>query len=171
LPHDSHAAELAHHEVLYSGLAQKHFAKAAVRELRRHLVSRILEVTGAGKSSRVPSLGCGIGDTELLLLSTWDSWPVSIFRRPQSGGPARMQPRLGIANVEFCGGDVQRIEFGEASLDAAIGIFFLHHVPYSEMPAVIERVYRWLKPGGVFYGLDPNRYRLRARWDACLRPA
>ena len=58
--------ELAYHEKLYSGFAQQHFAKAAVRELRAHMVRRIL-VTGAGKTSRVLSLGCGIGDTELLL--------------------------------------------------------------------------------------------------------
>ena len=59
--------ELAYHEKLYSGFAQQHFAKAAVRELRSHMVRRILELTGAGKTSRVLSLGCGIADTELLL--------------------------------------------------------------------------------------------------------
>jgi hypothetical protein len=34
--------ELAYHEQLYSGFAQSHFARAAVRELRRHMVSRIM---------------------------------------------------------------------------------------------------------------------------------
>ena len=59
--------ELEYHEKLYSGFAQTHFAKPAVRALRAHMVSRILDLTGAGKASRVLSLGCGIGDTELLL--------------------------------------------------------------------------------------------------------
>ena len=59
--------EIDYHEKLYSGFAQSHFAKPAVRALRRHMVQRILKQTGAGKSSRVLSLGCGIGDTELLL--------------------------------------------------------------------------------------------------------
>ena len=160
LPHDTHAAELAHHEALYSGFAQEHFAKAAVRELRRHLVRRILEVTGAGKTSRIVSLGCGIGDTELLLakhvgfVAGFDLSPAAIRQARADAA------RLGITNVEFCEGDAHGIAFGEASFDTAIGIFFLHHVPDAETPAVIERIHRWLKPGGVFYGLDPNRYRL-----------
>src|SRR5512142_1763209 len=59
--------ELAYHEELYSGFAQAHFARPAVRALRRHMVGRILALTGAGAQSRVLSMGCGIGDTELLL--------------------------------------------------------------------------------------------------------
>src|ERR1700731_4691032 len=64
---DSLQREIEYHEKLYSGFAQFHFAKPAVRALREHMVGRILKLTGAGKSSRVLSLGCGIGDTELLL--------------------------------------------------------------------------------------------------------
>jgi SAM-dependent methyltransferase len=159
-----------HHEALYSGFAQSHFAKAAVRKLRRHLVRRILEVTSAEKTSRVLSLGCGIGDTELLLaqnigfLSGFDLSPAAIRQ-------ARADAiRLGIANVEFREGDAHRIEYAQSSFDAAIGIFFLHHVPDAEMPGVIERIHRWLKPGGVFYGLDPNRYRLSGALGRLLVP-
>ena len=59
--------ELEYHEKLYSGFAQAHFARPAVRALRQHMAERILRMTGAGARSRVLSLGCGIGDTELLL--------------------------------------------------------------------------------------------------------
>ena len=59
--------ELDYHEKLYSGFAQEHFARPAVRALRADIVQRILSVTGADQTSRVLSLGCGIGDTELLL--------------------------------------------------------------------------------------------------------
>ena len=34
--------ELAYHEKLYSGFAQTHFARPAVRALRAHMVERIL---------------------------------------------------------------------------------------------------------------------------------
>src|SRR5580658_11388692 len=64
---DALQREIEYHEKLYSGFAQTHFAKPAVRALREHMVGRILKLTGAGKTSRVLSLGCGIGDTELLL--------------------------------------------------------------------------------------------------------
>src|SRR5205807_10388289 len=61
------AREVEYHERLYGGFAQKHFARPAVRALRMHMVSRILRVTDASKTARVLSVGCGIGDTELLL--------------------------------------------------------------------------------------------------------
>ena len=49
--------ELEYHEKLYSGFAQSHFARPAVRALRAHMVWRILAMTGAGHASRVLSLG------------------------------------------------------------------------------------------------------------------
>ena len=39
--------ELAYHEKLYGGFAQRHFARPAVRALREHMVRRILRLTGA----------------------------------------------------------------------------------------------------------------------------
>ena len=48
------ARELAHHDELYSGFAQQHFAKPAVRELRRHMVQRILD----GHRCRVGNRAC-----------------------------------------------------------------------------------------------------------------
>ena len=56
--------ELEYHDRLYSGFAQEHFSRPAVRALRQHLVRHILRAIPTG---RVLSLGCGIGDTELLL--------------------------------------------------------------------------------------------------------
>src|SRR5215470_10588765 len=61
------ARELEYHERLYAGFAQSHFARPAVRALRAHMVAHILRLTGIGPDARVLSLGCGIGDTELLL--------------------------------------------------------------------------------------------------------
>src|SRR5437763_608825 len=61
--------ELEYHEKLYSGFAQQHFAKPAVRAVREHMVRRILGVANLGRQSRVLSVGCGIADTELLLAS------------------------------------------------------------------------------------------------------
>ena len=43
---DAQQRELEYHEKLYSGFAQSHFARPAVRALRAHMVQRILAVTG-----------------------------------------------------------------------------------------------------------------------------
>ena len=59
--------ELSYHEKLYSGFAQRHFARPAVRALRAHMVERMLRLLPDARSARVLSLGCGIGDTEILL--------------------------------------------------------------------------------------------------------
>ena len=169
------ARELAHHEALYSGFAQQHFAKAAVRELRAYMVKRIRAATGVGSQSRVLSLGCGIGDTELLLAPHVGSI-VGIDVSPSAIRQAREDAgRAGAANVEFIeasAGDaaVADAAFKEAGFDAVIAIFFLHHLPDTELKNTARRVRAWLKPGGVFYGLDPSRYRLSGALGSLLIP-
>ena len=147
--------ELAYHEKLYSGFAQSHFAKPAVRALRRHMVGRILALTGAGPRSRVLSLGCGIGDTELLLaphvgeVTGIDLSPAAI-RQARADAAA-----LGIANARFEEGTSAAGRF-----DVVIAIFFLHHLPDRELAALPLRLKDHLTERGVFYSLDPSRQRL-----------
>ena len=147
--------ELAYHEKLYSGFAQAHFARPAVRALRAHMARRILRMTRAGESSRVLSLGCGIGDTELLLaphvreIVGADLSPAAIR---QARADAQ---RLGIRNARF--------EVGSEApgrYDAVIAIFFLHHLPDAALAALPGKLSECLEPGGVFYSLDPSQDRL-----------
>lgn len=164
------ARELAHHEALYSGFAQQHFAKPAVRALRAHMVTRILAATGAGPRSRVLSLGCGIGDTELLLAPHVGSI-TGIDVSPSAIRQARQDAeRAGVTNVEFVTSSVAAADFAESSFDVIVAIFFLHHLPDEELRAAASRVRDWLKPGGVFYGLDPSRYRLSGAIGSLLVP-
>jgi len=176
LSDDIQARELAHHEALYSGFAQQHFSKPAVRELRRHMVRRILDATGAGRDSRVLSLGCGIGDTELLLaphvasVTGVDLSPAAIRQAREDARRARL------ANVTFLEASASKASLDEdggvdeKGFDTVIGIFFLHHLPDAELGSLARSVRGWLKPGGVFYGLDPSRYRLSGALGALLLP-
>jgi ubiquinone/menaquinone biosynthesis C-methylase UbiE len=164
------ARELAHHDALYSGFAQQHFAKAAVRELRRHMVRRILTATGAGRESRVLSLGCGIGDTELLLAPHVAS-VTGIDLSPAAIRQAHEDARLaGLTNLTFVEGSATEAGLEDGYFDAVIAIFFLHHLPDAELGEMARSVRGWLKPGGVFYGLDPSRYRLSGALGALLVP-
>ncbi len=159
--------EIEYHEKLYSGFAQSHFAKPAVRALREHMVQRILKMTGAGKTSRVLSLGCGIGDTELLLaphvgdLTGLDVSPSAIQQ-------ARLDA-AGVANLHFLEGTLQSAGIGPGSFDVVIAIFFLHHLP-DTVPQLAKQIAAILKPGGVFYALDPSRYRLSGAVGELLFP-
>jgi SAM-dependent methyltransferase len=147
--------ELAYHEKLYSGFAQKHFARPAVRLLRCHLVARILHLTGAGKESRVLSLGCGIGDTELLL-APYVKEVVGVDLSPAAIRQARADAeRLGITNVRF-----EQTSDIEGTFDVVMAIFFLHHLSDGDLAELPRQLPRHLAPRGIFYSLDPSRKRL-----------
>ncbi len=143
-----------------------------------HMVRRILAATGAGSNSRILSLGCGIGDTELLLaphvgsITGIDLSPAAIRQARQDAA------RAGAKNVQFLEAAVEASAkdgaLADGSFDAVIGIFFLHHLPSDEKDAELkimaQRILAWLKPGGVFYGLDPSHYRLSGAIGSLLIP-
>jgi SAM-dependent methyltransferase len=170
LPEETLDRELAHHEALYAGEAQRIFASPAVRELREHMARRILRVTGAGKSSRLLSLGCGIGDTELLLAPHVASI-TGIDLSPAAIRQARADAsKTGVKNAEFLEASVSEAPLANRHFDVVMGIFFLHHVPDDGLPQMAQRIREWLQPGGVFYGLDPSRYRLSGAVGSLLVP-
>jgi cyclopropane fatty-acyl-phospholipid synthase-like methyltransferase len=160
--------ELRYHEQLYSGFAQAHFARPAVRALRRHLAGRILQAASLGPGSRVLSLGCGIGDTELLLaphvreIVGLDLSPAAIRQARQDA------ERLGLSNARFLLGTLPLSD--EPPFDAVIAVFFLHHLPQSALAALPSQVALILKPGGRFYSLDPNCRRLSGAVGRLLFP-
>jgi len=162
---DVQARELAYHEKLYSGFAQSHFARPAVRALRCHMVARILHLTGAGPESRVLSLGCGIGDTELLL-APYVGEIVGVDLSPAAIRQARADAgKFGVQNVRFeQGSDV------EGRFDVVMAIFFLHHLPDNELAELPGKLRDRLTPGGVFYSLDPSRRRLSGAVGRLLIP-
>jgi len=134
------------------------------------MVQRILKATGAGHDSRVLSLGCGIGDTELLLaphvasITGVDLSPAAIR---QAREDARIAGLTNLAFVEASSGDAK---LGSAGFDVIIAIFFLHHLPDAELDKLARSVRAWLAPGGVFYALDPSRYRLSGALGSLLLP-
>ncbi|GAA2882218.1 hypothetical protein GCM10010517_45370 [Streptosporangium fragile] len=45
--------------------------------------------------------------------------------------------------------DMAELEFPDASFDAVVSIYTLTHLPREELPALLGRVTRWLRPGGL----------------------
>ncbi len=162
------ARELAYHEKLYSGFAQSHFARPAVVALREHMVQRILRLTGAGKHSRVLSIGCGIGDTELLLaphvaeLTGVDLSPSAV---QQANADAQ---RLSIRNARFLEGTA---EIAKGPFDVVFAIFLLHHLSDAALADFAAHVAGVMNPGGVFYSLDPSRHRASGAVGRLLIPS
>jgi len=169
--------ELAYHEKLYSGFAQAHFARPAVRALRRHMAARILQVTGAGPQSRLLSWGCGIGDTELLL-APHVAEVVGIDLSPAAVRQACADAaRMGISNARFIEGAAFAPESAPSHCphsgryDAIVAIFFLHHLADDALADVPRQAKELLAPGGIFYSLDPSRHRLSGAVGRRLFPS
>ena len=159
--------ELQYHEKLYAGFAQRHFARPAVRALRAHMVRRLLRLLPEPQSARVLSLGCGIGDTEILLaphvreLCGVDLSPAAIRQATADAD------RAGLTNTRFVEGSLDAVE---GQFDLVFGIFFLHHLPDAVLREAPARIAKLLAPGGVVYALDPNRYRLSGAVGALVVP-
>ena len=170
MAHEVFARELAHHEELYSGAAQELFAKPAVRALRKHIVARVLEATRAAKQSSILSLGSGLGDTEILLAPRVGHI-TGVDLSPKAIQQAREDThRAGLDNLEFVKGSLDHPSLTGRTFDCVIGIFFLHHVPDQNLVSTVAQIRNWLKPGGTFYGLDPNHYRLSGAVGSLLMP-
>jgi len=104
-------------------------------------LSRLTPSLPAG--ARVLDLGCGSGipvSRELARrheVTGVDISPVQIARA-----------RRLVPNVRFLCADMAEIAFEPHSFEAVVAFFSLINLPLPEQPVVIERVSRWLVPGG-----------------------
>jgi SAM-dependent methyltransferase len=162
--------ELAYYEDLYSGFAQQHFAKPAVAAFRRYLAARILARTGAQGDWRVLSLGCGIGDTELLIapqvgeLVGFDLSPKAIAQAQADASGA------GVRNARFLCGEWGEALAAQDRFDLVLGVFFFHHLTDGELAAAPRQLRDVLRPGGVVYALEPSAQRLAGMIGKLLVP-
>ena len=53
-------------------------------------------------------------------------------------------------SATFTHADMTRVRFEPESFDAVVSLFALAHVPRAELPALVERIAHWLRPGGRF---------------------
>jgi SAM-dependent methyltransferase len=162
--------ELAYYEDAYCTYIPALFAQPAVVQFRHYLVKRILRATGASAQSRVLSIGCGIGDTELLLaphvahVTGVDLSPVAI------GEARRAATARAISNVDFANESWQTSQLAEAPFDIVIAIFFLHHLPARDLSAFPNQLKVALQTRGTFYALDPSARRLSGFLGELLLP-
>jgi len=162
--------ELAYYESLYGGFGVGHFAKPAVVAFREYLVARILCRTKARSDSRVLSIGCGIGDTELLLapqvghVTGIDLSPTAIR---EANGAAKTK---GVKNARFLEASWPAPALDGESFDVVLAIFFLHHLPDPALDAFPAQLLPLLTDGGQFYALEPSARRLSGFLGKLLVP-
>jgi ubiquinone/menaquinone biosynthesis C-methylase UbiE len=162
--------ELAYYEDLYSGYGPGLFAQPGIVLFREYLARRILRATGVGTGSRVLSIGCGIGDTELLL-APHVAHVTGVDLSPAAITEARRAAAIrGLTNVQFVAGSWQTAALGEEPFDAVVAVFFLHHLPHDDLAEFPIQLKRLLRPGGTFYALDPSARRLSGFLGQLLVP-
>lgn len=162
--------ELAYYENLYGTFGVQHFAKPAVVAFREYLVRRILRRTEAGPESKVLSIGCGIGDTELLLAShvrhvTGIDLSPTAIREANRAAQARA-----VRNVRFLEGSWPALDLDGEPFDVILAIFFLHHLPDSVLDAFPAGLSPLLAEQGRFYALEPSARRLSGFLGKLLVP-
>ncbi len=98
----------------------------------------------------VADLGCGTGNASELLAPCVSRVIAVDQSEPMLNAAAR---RLGaFKNVEFVRGDLEQLPIKDATVDAAVCVLVLHHIP--EPQRVCAEMARILKPGGVALVVD-----------------
>lgn len=98
--------------------------------------------------ARVLDLGCGNGvpvSRELarrFRVTGVDLSPVMIERA-----------RVLVPDATFECADMASVEFADGAFEAVVAFFSIFHLPLEEQPGTIERVARWLTPGGWFFAI------------------
>jgi cyclopropane fatty-acyl-phospholipid synthase-like methyltransferase len=162
--------ERNYYDRYYQAEGPAHFAKPAVVAFREYLVRRILAVTGAGPDTGVLSIGCGIGDTELLL-ARHVSHVTGVDLSEQAVSHAkRSAAAAGVFNTEFLASPWETARLPKGAFDLVVAVFFLHHLSDAELEAFPAKLLPLLKGGGKFYALEPSRQRLSGRVGKLLIP-
>ena len=144
------------------------YAEAEKRRLIRQAVryEPILEAflhdAGIREGDRVLDVASGLGDVSLALarLVTYRGAVLGLERDSASIETARARvATVGVRNVTFVQGDIGAFESDE-QFDAVVGRFILVFFP--EPAAVIRRLARLLRPGGVIAFQEPLREATQA---------
>jgi SAM-dependent methyltransferase len=131
----------------YDAAAQRYLEWSGERPSgpRLRYLSKALELIPP--DSDVLELGCGAGIPMTAALATG--------RRVTGVDISATQIELVRRNVPaatFLQADMTALDFPAASFDAVVAFYSLTHVPRDEQGPLLERVVRWLRPGGVFIG-------------------
>jgi ubiquinone/menaquinone biosynthesis C-methylase UbiE len=138
---------------------------AAVRDVFGHSFQEHREwlrpiFDGIAPGARIADLGCGCGVPDSALLS----YRYRVTGVDLSRAQVRRARRL-VPSATFLRGDMTRIEFRDGVFAGAVCLYALIHVPLIEQPGFLERLHRWLEPGGLlvlvagheaYEGIEPD---------------
>ena len=98
----------------------------------------------------VADLGCGTGNAAEVLAPCVKR-VIAVDQSPQMIAAARKR-LSGLENVEFVQGELEKLPLKAASVDAAVCVLVLHHVP--DPAGAVREMARILRPGGTALIVD-----------------
>jgi cyclopropane fatty-acyl-phospholipid synthase-like methyltransferase len=128
----------------YDHIADNYLERFGHSSVRAAKLAELIEQLPAGAS--ILDLGCGAGIPVAHELVTLN------FRVPgvdASTGQIE-RARRNVTGAHFIQADMASVEFAPENFDAVVAFYSLTHLPKSEHALMIERLARWLRPGGKF---------------------
>jgi SAM-dependent methyltransferase len=126
-------------------LASERYTEAAKagNEVRDRYTRAIVERVEAG--SDVLDLGCGAGQpTTEILAEHFRVTGVEV------SGSQIARARETIPGARFIQGDMCQVEHPESSFDGVVAFYSVIHVPRQRQQALLDSIYQWLRPNGLF---------------------
>ncbi|KAL5351724.1 hypothetical protein ACLOAV_003584 [Pseudogymnoascus australis] len=105
---------------------------------------KMLAKMAAPSDAVVLELGCGAGVPGTQLLS---SRCAKVIANDISKAQIELAKTCVEGNVDFRHGDMTKLEFEVASLDAVVAFYSIFHLPRDEQPVLFRKIYSWMKPG------------------------
>jgi cyclopropane fatty-acyl-phospholipid synthase-like methyltransferase len=91
----------------------------------------------------VLELGCGQGGTAARILEAGHRYAGVDISAEQL-----RHARVLVPAAEFHQRDITEITFDEGSFDAVVSLYVFGHLPRADLPTLLERIARWLRPDG-----------------------
>ena len=134
-------------------LVEKGYDHVAVRYLATKDPEDPLTLSALEEMSRdlppgfpVLDLGCGAGVPATLWLAQRG---LDVTGVDLSGRQLDLARNL-VPGATFLKADMKELDFGPGTFGAVVALHSIIHVPREDHPALLERIHRWLRPGGLF---------------------
>lgn len=116
-----------------------------------HSTERASSPSLANKKKKALELGCGAGVPvlEILLAQGMDVIGVDLSAAQIALAAGHFQAEIEQRRIELVEQDMMKLAYDAGELDAVVALYSIAHLPRDDQRIMLERVERWLKPGGM----------------------
>ncbi|HUQ79394.1 MAG TPA: methyltransferase domain-containing protein [Patescibacteria group bacterium] len=146
----------------YDRIAERYLAWSGLRPSATRQHALALAVAAIPLGADVLELGCGAG-----LPMTAHLAPGRTLTGVDISAAQVALARVNVPGATFVQADLSTLDWPAGSFDAVVAFYVLTHVPRTEHAALLGRIRRWLRPGGVFlasFGVEDDPGGVEADW-------